>query len=68
MQIWRMKPDGRDQAQVFSDEYNNWFPYISADGKWMVFLTYENDVTGHPESKDVTLRLMSLEDKNQDKN
>jgi Tol biopolymer transport system component len=29
----------------------------------MVFLTYEKDVTGHPENKDVMLRLMSLQDK-----
>jgi TolB protein len=26
-------------------------------------LTYEKDVTGHPENKDVMLRLMSLDDK-----
>jgi TolB protein len=63
MQIWRMKADGSEQEQVFSDEYNNWFPHISPDGKWMVFLTYEKDVTGHPENKDVMLRLMNLDDK-----
>jgi TolB protein len=63
MQIWRMHPDGSDQEQVFSDDYNNWFPHISPDGKWMVFLTYEKVVTGHPENKDVMLRLMPLQDK-----
>jgi TolB protein len=63
MQIWRMHPDGGNQEQVFSDDYNNWFPHISPDGKCMVFLTYEKDVTGHPENKDVMLRLMSLDDK-----
>ena len=63
MQIWRMKPDGSEQEQVFSDELNNWFPHISPDGQWMVFLTYGADVTGHPENKDVMLRLMSLADK-----
>jgi TolB protein len=62
MQIWRMKPDGSEQEQVFSDEFNNWFPHISPDGKWMVFLTYDASVTGHPENKDVMLRLMSLAD------
>jgi TolB protein len=62
MQIWRMHPDGSAQEQVFSDDYNNWFPHISPDGKWMVFLTYEKDVSGHPENKDVMLRLMSLGD------
>jgi Tol biopolymer transport system component len=63
MQIWRMKPDGSEQEQVFSDDLNNWFPHISPDGQWMVFLTYDRSVTGHPENKDVMLRLMSLPDK-----
>jgi TolB protein len=63
MQIWRMKPDGSEQEQVFSDDLNNWFPHISPDGQWLVCLTYQPDVTGHPENKDVMLRLMSLADK-----
>jgi Tol biopolymer transport system component len=63
MQIWRMKSDGSEQEQVFSGDHNNWFPHISPDGKWMVFLSYERDVTGHPENKNVTLQLMNLEDK-----
>ena len=29
----------------------------------MVFLTYDASVAGHPENKDVMLRLMSLTDK-----
>ena len=45
------------------DEFNNWFPHISPDGHEMVFLTYDRSVTGHPENKDVMLRLMSLNDK-----
>ena len=63
MQIWRMKPDGGEQEQVTSDEFNNWFPHISPDGRSMVFLSYDKDVTGHPENKDVTLRRMRLESK-----
>jgi Tol biopolymer transport system component len=58
-----MKPDGSEQEQVFSDDLNNWFPHISPDGLWMVFLTYEAEVNGHPENKNVMLRLMSLTDK-----
>ena len=63
MQIWRMKADGSEQEQVFADENNNWFPHISPDGKYMVFLTYDKSVSGHPENKDVMLRLMTLADK-----
>jgi Tol biopolymer transport system component len=60
MQVWRMKTDGSDQEQMTFDEYNNWFPHPSPDGKSLVFLSYEKDVTGHPENKDVSLRIMSL--------
>jgi TolB protein len=58
MQIWRMLADGSQQEQVTSDEYNNWFAHPSPDGRWIVLLSYEKDVKGHPENKDVTLRLM----------
>lgn len=60
MQIWRMRPDGSQQEQITSDQFNNWFPHPSPDGKWLVFLSYEADVQGHPENKDVSLRLMPL--------
>jgi Tol biopolymer transport system component len=63
MQIWRMKVDGSNQEQVFTDDNNNWFPHISPDGKYMLFLTFDKSVSGHPENKDVTLRLMTLADK-----
>jgi Tol biopolymer transport system component len=51
-------------VQVTADEFNNWFPHISPDGKQMVFLTYEKGVTGHPPDKNVMLRLMSMSDRN----
>jgi Tol biopolymer transport system component len=63
MQIWRMKPDGSGQEQVFNDEYNNWFPHLSPDGKWMVFLSFDKSVEGHPANQDVVLRVMSMTDK-----
>ncbi len=39
MQIWRMHTDGSNQEQLTNDEFNNWFPHISPDGKWVVFPT-----------------------------
>ena len=63
MQIWRMRADGREQEQVTFGEENDWFPHISPDGQQMVFLSYDKTVTGHPENKDVMLRLMSLTDR-----
>ncbi len=63
MQIWRMKPDGSAQEQITSDGFNNWFPHVSPNGRQIVFLSYEKDVTGHPADKDVTLRIMNVADK-----
>ena len=63
MQIWRMRTDGSEQEQVTFDEFNNWFPHVSPDVEQMVFLTYDKSVSGHPENKDVMLRLMTLKDK-----
>jgi TolB protein len=63
MQIWRMHTDGSSQEQVLSDTTNDWFPHISPDGKWMVFLSYAGGVEGHPPDKDVTLNLISMNDK-----
>ena len=63
MQIWRMRADGSGQEQITSDDYNNWFPHPSPDGTRIVFLSYEKGVKGHPENKDVMLRLMTLADK-----
>jgi Tol biopolymer transport system component len=60
MQIWRMLADGSQQEQITKDEYNDWFAHPSPDGKWLVFLSYEPEVKGHPENKDVTLRIMAM--------
>jgi Tol biopolymer transport system component len=60
MQIWRMKPDGKDREQLTSDKYNNWFPHISPDGKWIVLISFNSDVdpNDHPSYKRVMLRIM----------
>jgi Tol biopolymer transport system component len=60
MQIWRMKPDGSGKEQITFDEYNDWFPHISPDGKWIAFLTFVSDidVDAHPSYKRVMLRMM----------
>jgi Tol biopolymer transport system component len=60
MQIWRMKPDGSGKEQVTFDEYHNWFPHISPDGKWIAFISFLTDIdpNSHPANKKVMLRLM----------
>jgi Tol biopolymer transport system component len=60
MQIWRMAPDGSRQEPVTNDAFNNWFPHVSPDGKWIAFLSFGQDVDpgDHPYYKHVLLRVM----------
>ena len=60
MQLWRMRPDGSGQEQLTFDEYNDWFPHISPDGKWIAFISFPGNVepNDHPFYKRVMLRLM----------
>jgi Tol biopolymer transport system component len=62
MQIWRMRADGSEQEQITFGEENDWFPHLSPDGRQMVFVTFDPSVKGHPENKDVMLRMMNLKD------
>ena len=64
MQIWRMHTDGSNQEQMTTDpEFGDWFPHPSPDGKWLVFLSYDKSVSGHPPEKEISLRLMNLENR-----
>ncbi|MEI8288016.1 MAG: hypothetical protein WCH99_00975 [Verrucomicrobiota bacterium] len=59
--IFRMNPDGTAQEQVTFDEpYADWFPHPSPDGKWLVFVSFDKSVKGHPANQNVMLRLMPL--------
>ncbi|WP_422350923.1 TolB family protein [Flagellimonas sp.] len=62
MQLWRMKPDGSQKEQLTFDEYNDWFPHISPDGKWIAFISFMPDIrlNSHPSYKRVMLRLMPV--------
>jgi TolB protein len=63
MQIWRMKPDGSNPEQVTNDDFNNWFPHISPDGKWVAIISFSKEVdpSDHPYYKRVYLRLIPIE-------
>jgi TolB protein len=62
MQIWRMRPDGSAPEQVTFDEKHNWTAHPSPDGKSILILSYDKDVTGHAANKDVTLRIINVAD------
>lgn len=65
MQIWRMKTDGSEQTQMTFDETRNaWFPHVSPDGQFVVFLTYykgDLEPGQHLANKNVELRIMLAE-------
>jgi TolB protein len=64
MQIWRMRADGSQQQPVTTtNEYQDWFPHVSPDGKWLVFVSFlkeEVPAGDHPFYKHVYLRLLPI--------
>jgi hypothetical protein len=60
MQLWRMRPDGSAPERITHDEFNNWFPHFSPDGKWIAMVSYGPEVppAEHPYYRHVYLRLM----------
>lgn len=62
MHIYRMRPDGSEQEQLTSDEYDNWFPHPGPDNRSVVYISYlEDQQGGHPFGKDVKIRLLDIE-------
>jgi Tol biopolymer transport system component len=63
MQLWRMRPDGGSPEQLTDDPFNNWFPHVSPDGKWIAFISFGGDVEpgDHPYYKQVYLRRMPVD-------
>lgn len=62
MELWRMRSDGSEQEQLTQDDYQNWFPHVSPDGEWVVFLSYLPEVGAeeHPFYKQVYVRKMPV--------
>lgn len=62
MAIWRAHADGSDPVQLTRDaERRDWFPHVSPDGKWIVFVSFGLDValSDHPPNReDVVLKIM----------
>ena len=58
MRIWRMRPDGSEQEMVSVGAPSaDWFAHPSPDGRWLVYIAYDQSVKGHPANKDVQLRI-----------
>ena len=56
-QIWVMAADGAGQRKLFADDYVNWFPHPSPDGRHLVYLAYPPGTLGHPRDLPVALVL-----------
>ncbi|HEX4809292.1 MAG TPA: hypothetical protein VH325_10195 [Bryobacteraceae bacterium] len=63
MQIWRKLADGSQLEQLTTDDFNNVSPWLSPNGKVLLFLSYSNDLNVISENKEVALRVISLADK-----
>jgi Tol biopolymer transport system component len=63
--IWRMPPDGAGPKdakaeRVTHDEWEDWFPHVSPDGKWIVFLSFPHGTENHNDKKDgVKMRMIA---------
>ncbi|MFM2056547.1 MAG: hypothetical protein RLY71_932 [Pseudomonadota bacterium] len=60
-QLFRMRPDGRAVEQLTRDERVNWFPHLSPDGRWMLYLSYPPGTLGHPANREVIIRIAPAE-------
>jgi len=63
--IWRMPATGAGPGdmraeQVTNDEFENWFPHPSPDGKRLLFISYAKGTVGHPANLNVELRMMAM--------
>jgi Tol biopolymer transport system component len=61
MQIWRADADGANPRRITTDPaYRDWFPHLSPDGRWVVFVSFglDIDLNDHPPNRDVMLRIM----------
>ncbi|MGO9259956.1 MAG: TolB family protein [Bryobacteraceae bacterium] len=63
--VWRIPADGAGPGdakaeQVTSDEWEDWFPHPSPDGKRLVFISFPKGTADHNGKMDVALRMIPL--------
>ncbi|MGJ8713963.1 MAG: TolB family protein [Maribacter stanieri] len=62
MQLYSMKANGKKQTQLTFDDYNDWFPHVSPDQKWIAFISFPKEIKSndHPFYKHCMLRIMPI--------
>ncbi len=60
MKIWRMDANGQNKIQVTTDDWQDWYPQPSPDGRWLLI---RSDLTAkeHPQDRDRALHLRLLD-------
>jgi Tol biopolymer transport system component len=63
--IWRIPaagggPNDKYAQQVTNNPDENWFPHISPNGKWLIFITYPKGTAGHNDHLNVKIRMIPL--------
>ena len=64
MQVWRMRNNGSEPTHMVKENANCWFPHVSPDGKWVIYIAYDKEEVkagDHPPNKNVELRLIPIE-------
>ena len=61
-QIARIRPDGSGLEQLTFDEHSNWFPHLSPNGRWAVYLAFPPGTEGHPPDVWVEVKMVALDD------
>ncbi|MCL2514593.1 MAG: biopolymer transporter Tol [Microbacteriaceae bacterium] len=56
-QLFRVPTAGGEPEQLTFDERVNWFPHISPDGRRIAYVSFPPGTIGHPENRDVIVRL-----------
>jgi TolB protein len=63
--IWRIPATGagaddKDAQQVTNDQEEDWFPHVSPNGKWLLFVTFPKGTSGHNDHLNVKIRMIPL--------
>jgi Tol biopolymer transport system component len=60
-QLFRISTDGATVEQLTHDERVNWFPHVSPDGRRIAYVSFPPGTLGHPEDRDVIVRLIDAD-------
>jgi len=61
-QIARIRPDGAGLEQLTFDDQVNWFPHLSPDGRWAMYIAFPPGTRGHPANVEIDVKVVALDD------